>query len=579
MLDSSPSCPATLVDALERLTGVFDRGYTFVSGNGPDERLSFAALRERASVIDRGLRSMAVAATDRVALVLPEARDFAPAFLGTVRGGAVPVPLYPPAPFGRLAAYIDRLTKMLLVSQPVVLITAQQMKTPFSALLDVIPSLRAVVSVEDLLSQDGPLPDPHPATPDDPVFLQFTSGSTANPRAVVVTHGSLAANALAILRDGLEVRDDDIGLSWLPLYHDMGLIGFCLAPIFLPTPVVFLPTMDFLRRPLTWLDEIHRHRATITMAPNFAFGLLNKRAAGLVTAGTWDLSCVRVLGCGAEPIHDGTIREFLGTFAQARLRPGAFTPCYGMAEATLAMSFPPIGSGLSSETIDEQAYDVDRVASVVDRVESGYTVVGCGNALPGHEITVLDEAGSPLPDRHVGQIAFRGPSVAGGYFHDPEATSRTFTNDWLLTGDLGYRAGDQLYVTGRLKDLLVIRGRNTDPQQVEWVVEQIDGVRSGNVVAFTRPGQDTEELVVVFETDSDEDPDRLHHQVIKHVAACLQLGVADIVTLERGSLPKTSSGKVQRQQVRSWYLGRTAPVGSPSIPEMTHPLHVAAKVT
>ena len=558
-----PNYPATLVEAVERLAGVTGRGFTFLGANDHETVMSFDALRTRSGRIDAGLRAAGVQPGDRVALVLPDAEDFVPTFLGSVRGGGIPVPFYPPTPFGRLPDYVDHLTRMLSVADPVVLVTTKRMSGPFSALVEIIPSLRQVVTLEDLTGQADPaepLPAAVAAHPDDPVFLQFTSGSTANPKGVVVTHRSLAANSCAIVRDGLGVREDDIGLSWLPLYHDMGLIGFVLSPIFLPTPVVFLPTLAFLRNPTAWFDEIDRRRATITFAPNFAFGLLRKRGAHLADTGRWDLSCLRVVGCGAEPINAGTIAGFLDAFEGAGLRRETFLPCYGMAEATLAMSFPEADEVLRVEALDEGRYELDRVAQPVPAGESGYTVVGCGRALPGHEVAVLDADGMPVAERHVGQLAFRGPSVTAGYFRDPEATAAAFTDGWLLTGDLGYVSDGEVFVTGREKDLLVIRGRNTDPQHVEWVAEQVRGVRPGNVVAFTRPGEETEELVLVFEAEDLLDAATLGSLVTRRVAESLQLPVADIVALDSGELPKTSSGKVQRQRVRSWYLQRAREV-------------------
>lgn len=543
--------PATLVAALERLGGIVDRGYTFVRGDGTERPVTFAELRDLAVSYDRGLRAHGVAPGDRVALVLPDAEHFVPMFLGAVRGGTVPVPLYPPNPFGRLLDYVEHITRMLQVADPVVVVTTARMQGPFRGLIGMIPSLRAVVTPEELALEGESEPEAHPADPDEPVFLQFTSGSTATPRGVVVTHRSLSANASAILHDALQVREDDLGLSWLPLYHDMGLIGFCLAPIFLPTPVVFLPTLSFLRDPTSWLTEIGRRRATITFAPNFAFGLVRKRAAERGGDSTWDLSSVRVMGCGAEPINPVTIEAFFRTFAANGLRPTTFLPCYGMAEATLAMTVPAPESALVVDLLNESAYEHERFAR---RADSGYAVVGCGRPIPGHEVAVLDEAGRPLPDRHIGQIGFRGPSVAAGYFRDEDATARVFTAEWLLTGDLGYQSGQDLFVTGRVKDLLVIRGRNTDPQQVEWTVEKVPGVRPGSVVAFTRPGDDTEELVLTLETSPNAITAEVVHGVVRRVAATLQLAVADVVVVERGDLPKTSSGKVQRALVRERYL-------------------------
>src|SRR5664280_1772117 len=498
MQGSTQDHPSTLGEALEELAGVTDRGFTFVAYDGRDTVLSFGALRDRAAVLDGGLRAWGMVPGDRVALVLPDAIEFVPAFLAAVRGGGIPVPCYPPVAFGRLTEYVDHLAGILRVAEPTVLCTVEPLREVLRALLPRVPSLRGIVTLAELDTVQGQAPPAVMRAPQDPVFLQFTSGSTARPKGVVVTHESLAANSQVIMRDALQVRADDIGISWLPLYHDMGLIGFVLAPIFVPTEVVFLPTMAFLSKPELWFEQIHRRRATITFAPNFAFGLLRKRVSAAALA-RWDLSCVRVLGCGAEPINPNTIEGFFEAFEPTGPRPESFLPCYRLAGATLAMAFPRSGEPTLVDVVDESAYRQKRIAHRVDPGGAGYTFVGCGQAVAGHELVILDKQGLPLAERHIGEIAFRGPSVTQGYFRNPAATAEAFHDGWLLTGDLGYQASGQLFITGRKKDLLVIRGRNSDPQHVEWVVEQLEGVRQGNVVAFTRPGGDTEELVVVLE--------------------------------------------------------------------------------
>lgn len=552
MCDVNEHHPATLVEALEALSAVTDRGFTFVGYDGRDEVVSFAALHGRAAAVDAGLRRWGIRPGDRVALVLPDAIEFVPAFLGAVRGGAVPVPCYPPVAFGRLPEYVDHLAGILTVAEPTVLCTVEPLRDLLIALLPRVPSLRGIVTLSGLEAAEREVPAAVSSEPSDPVFLQFTSGSTARPKGVVVTNESLAANTRVIMRDALQIQRDDVGVSWLPLYHDMGLIGFVLAPIFVPTEVVFLPTMAFLGNPELWFDQIHRRRATVTFAPNFAFGLVRKRVRESALT-RWDLSCLRVVGCGAEPINPNTIESFFAMFEPTGLRPESFLPCYGMAEATLAMAFPQSGEGMRVDVVDEPAYRQKLTAWPDESDQGRYAFVGCGQAVAGHELAVLDERGVPLAERAIGEIAFRGPSVTDGYFRNPDATAEAFHGDWLLTGDLGYQASGSLFITGRKKDLLVIRGRNSDPQHVEWVVEALDGVREGNVVAFTRPGGDTEELVVVLEASANQGSS-LSADVRRRVHQVLQLPVADVVTLERGELLKTSSGKVQRQRVRRWYL-------------------------
>lgn len=558
--------PATLVAAIEALPEAGGLGYCFVDDAGAETELSFPELYAAIVRRDAQLRALGLRRGDRVAVVIPAAAEFVPTFLAAARAGTVPVPLHPPAALGRLDAYLDNLTAILRVAAPTVLTTVSALVELLASVQARVPSLRSIVAVDAMAEPEaGPAPSPAAVTPTDTAFLQFTSGSTAQPKGVEVTHGSLAANTEAIMRVGLRVRPGDSGVSWLPLYHDMGLIGFVLAPVFVPTPVTFLPTLSFLRDPQSWFECINRKRATITFAPNFAYALVRKRVRAESLA-RWDLSCLRVLGCGAEPINPATMRAFLDVFSAAGVRPEALVPCYGMAEATLAMAFAARDEPLRVDVVDAAAYRSIRRAYPAAN-GTGLAFVGCGRPPAGHDIAVLSEGGRPLSDRAVGEIVFRGPSLTRGYFRDPEATRQAVTGGWLRTGDLGYLADGDIFVTGRKKDLLVIRGRNTDPQSIEWAVDTVPGVRAGNVAAFTRSGRDTEELVIALERGVDAGPDdqALASAVGRRVNEVAQLSVADLVLLAPGTLPKTSSGKVQRARARDLYLaGSLGWVVSPS---------------
>jgi fatty-acyl-CoA synthase len=315
------------------------------------------------------------------------------------------------------------------------------------------------------------------------------------------------------------------------------------------------------------METVHRQRGSVSFAPNFAFARLTKRATDADLA-RWDLSCVRALGCGAEPIHPGTMRAFLDRFAVAQLRPEALLPCYGMAEATLAMSFVGLDEPLRIDTIDRAACQQQNLAQPLGEeaaADAGppLEIVCCGRPFVGHELGIFAESGEPLPDRHIGEIRFRGPSVAAGYFRNPEATAQSFTpaarGGWLHTGDLGYMVDGELYISGRKKDVLILNGRNYYPQGIEWLVESVAGIRRGNVVTFSVPGEASEEAVVVAETP-ESDPNRrqeIRAAVRSLVNAELGLPVADVYLLGPGELPKTTSGKLQRQRTRSQYLAGT----------------------
>jgi len=535
----------TYLDVLDSLAQADDEsGLTFVGPDGGERTIGYRTLHAEIFARGRKLLASGVAPGDRIAIVIPEPDEFVLTFLGAVSAGLVPVPLYPPLALSKLDAYLESTARVLNAAAADLLVTTAQVEKVLWSVVGKAPTLRDLVTVQKLKDRrEAPAVRPT-VLPSDPVFLQFTSGSTSTPKGVVVTHRSLLANTQAILTDGLATDPKkDVAVSWLPLYHDMGLIGFVLAPLLQRLPVVYIPTLQFVKRPVLWMETIHRHRATLTFAPNFAFARVTKRASEADVA-RWDLSCLRIVGCGAEPINAGTMRAFIDRFAKSGLRPEAVLPCYGMAEATLAMTF--VG--------------LDERMKVHIGPDGHAENVSCGRPFPGHEIGIFGEDGTPVPEGAVGEIHFRGPSVAGGYFRDPELTARTFRKDgWLKTGDLGYLADGELYISGRSKDILIIHGRNYYPQGIEWSVEEVDGIRKGNVVAFSVPGVDTEEIVVVAET-AETDPEMrkaLAHQVKVHLNTALSLVAADVVLLSVGELPKTTSGKLQRRKTREQYLAGT----------------------
>jgi fatty-acyl-CoA synthase len=426
-----------------------------------------------------------------------------------------------------------------------------------------VPSARDLVTVEALAAgPESREPAPEIA-PSDPLFLQFTSGSTSAPKGVVVTHASLCANGCAIMTAGLEADPlRDKAVSWLPLYHDMGLIGFVLAPLMIGLPSVFMPTVAFVKRPSLWMDVIHDHRGTITFAPNFAFARVTKRASDADVA-RWDLSSLRVVGCGAEPIHAGTMRAFLERFAPSKLSPNAMLPCYGMAEATLAMSFVRLDTPLRVDSIDPEACYAHKRALPAPTSAGALELVSVGRAFPDHELAIFDDDDRRLGEREIGEIRLRGPSTAAGYFRNPDQSRVVFggeRNDgWLRTGDLGYLADGQLYISGRKKDILIVHGRNYYPQGIEWLVEEVPGIRKGNVVAFSIPGATSEEVVVVAETQEADAAKRvaLASAIKRHINEAMALAVGDVTLVGVGELPKTTSGKLQRSKTREQYLAGT----------------------
>jgi fatty-acyl-CoA synthase len=559
-----------VVEALDGLEGVHDRGVTFVGAVGPgqDVVLSFHELRLEAARRARQLRSLGLEKGDRVALVVPEGQDFIPTFLGALWAGIVPVPLYPPLSLGKLDAFMEALVTILNAAAPKVLVVGDKVEKVLWSVIGKVPSLEKLVSAGSLAAGSGAIASggdaglpPEKLAPGDLAFLQFTSGSTALPKGVMVTHESLAANCQAIMAHGLRADPRiDRAISWLPLYHDMGLIGFVLAPIAGGgVSTWYIPTLSFIKNATLWMETLHKYRGTMTFAPNFAYALVSKRARAEQLA-RWDLSAMRVFGCGAEPINPDTMRAFVDKFAPAKLRPQSLLPSYGMAEATLAISFTGLEETLKTDRISADAYHQDRVARRLEKEGPSLEVVSCGRPFPEHEVRIRGENGSWLPERSVGEICVRGPSIAAGYFRNPEASKAAGMgadgDGWLRTGDLGYLAAGEVYVSGRLKDLLIVNGRNYYPQRIEWVVDEMPGVRKGSSVVFSRPGKASEEIVVAVES-RDREPALLAQRIVERINEELQLAVSDVKIVPPGALPKTSSGKPQRRKTRQQYLDGT----------------------
>jgi fatty-acyl-CoA synthase len=545
----------TFIDVLRDNTVHSDRAVTFVRTNGAEKRVTYPDLWAEASRRGAALRALGLDKGDRVALVLPEPDEFVLSFVGALTAGIVAVPMYPPATLAKLGAYGDTVRHVLAASGARALVTNDTLKPLIAEhLLEGEGSgarlvLERELAAVDPSSRDLALPR---VDPSDLAFLQFTSGSTSRPKGVMVTHENLSVNAHAIMFDGLRSTPEDRGVSWLPLYHDMGLIGFVIAPVYALVQVMFLPTLSFIRRPSLWLDAIHRFRGSITFAPNFAFALAT-RAVTESQAAAWDLSCMRALGCGAEPIQADVLRAFLARFAKQGLKPESILPSYGMAEATLAMTFHDLGKPLVTDVIGLDAMR-DAKALPAKEGSGSLELVSCGRPFPGHELAVVGPGGTPLGEREVGEIWLRGPSVTRGYFGDEEATRETFGegDGWLRTGDLGYRAEGELYICGRSKDLIILNGKNYYPQDIERVASNVDGIRDGQCVAFSRiDASGAEQAVLVAESRrTGEAQKQLIDAVTAAVRQELGLMLSEVVLIKRGSLPKTSSGKVRRRETK-----------------------------
>jgi fatty-acyl-CoA synthase len=546
----------TLIEALAFASRQTERGHTFVRADGTERHVPFQQLFQEVREVAGGLKQMGLKRGERLALVVPDPEQFVVTFLGAMAGGFVPVPVYPPASMTKLESYGTTLGHILKAAGAKVLIAPRAQREMLTGLI-----AQACPEVQTLDAEDVPrgVAMDEAVRPDEIALLQFTSGSTSAPKGVTITHGQLAANCKAIMVDGLKSNGDvDRGVSWLPMYHDMGLIGFVCAPLFTEVPVVFLPTTAFVRRPSIWLQTIHKYRGTITFAPNFAFALATRSIQDRHMEG-WDLSCLRVLGCGAEPIQPEVMRSFCDKFARVGFNQRSLMPAYGMAEATLAISFATLDRPLLTERVDATALSRGR-AVLATNGHNAVELVGCGRPLAGMEVAVRDELGQPVADRCVGEVFVRGPSVARDYFGMPEVSAATFMEGgWLRTGDLGYTHQGEVYISGRKKDVLIIHGRNYYPQDMEALAVQVDGLRDAQAAVFTKPfgSNGQQRLVMVAETS------RLvsQHESIKQALKKIvyeQVGLVldEIVLIRRGTLPKTSSGKVRRNETRiRWEAG------------------------
>lgn len=576
---SFPTFGAALEDAAKADPTL---GFRFISEDGvpgfapkaqSEASFSYTALERASARYGGALQALGLKKGDRVALILPAAEDFVLCFFGAMRAGIVPVPIYPPLGLGQLQGYLDNTRHIVAKAGARALVTTAQIKRMLGTVQSASPALEQVVAVE-AIRESLELLKPVKLTGDDIAFLQFTSGSTSRPKGVVLTHANLMANVKCITHDGLHMTGDDVGVSWLPLYHDMGLIGFVLAPIIYRTPIVFLPPLLFLKRPVSWLQAMTRHKGSISFGPNFAYALCVKRIRERELEKI-DLSSWRVAGCGAEPIRPETLESFASSFAKVGFDKNALLPSYGMAESSLAISFTELGEGMKTLSVDGETLWATNVAKEVPEGDArAVRLVSCGKRFEGHDIQVFAsddaESATPLPEDHVGELRIKGPSVMKGYWEDVERSREAFAGDWLKTGDLGLLHQSHVFICGRSKEVIIVNGRNYYPQDIEWEASHVDGVRKGNVIAFgarDNTERDRERVVVAFEVQDASkigarivDPKELVRQnqplvsaVRKAVLDGMNLSLDDVVPLAPGVLPKTSSGKLQRAKTRELY--------------------------
>ena len=526
--------------------------------NGDETPLTYGWLWREAQAVAGGLAARGLGRGETVAIMLRTERRFFPTFIGTLMAGCVPVPLYPPFRLDRIEEYVHRQVAILHNAGARILVTFSEVERVAGLLVRQVPSLDEVVTADGVTGEPR---RPVPATADDPALIQYTSGSTGQPKGVLLSHDNLLANIRAIERR-FDITSHDVGVSWLPLYHDMGLIGAWLGPLYFGAPLALMSPLAFLARPIRWLQALHDHRGTLSPAPNFAFDLCTTRIAEQEIEGL-DLSSARVLLNGSEPVSPDTLHRFIERFAPYGLDPGAVYPVYGLAECSLGLSTPVRGSAIRIDRVRRAAFQASgRAEPTADDDPGALRFVSCGRALPNHELAVVAPDGAPAPERVQGRVRFRGPSATRGYYRNDEATRDLIGADgWLDSGDLGYLADGDLFLTGRAKDLIIKAGRNFYPHEAEELAGSVPGVRIGCVAAFgvTDAERGTEQFVIVAETRVADEAARtaLTQAVTRQISLTLGVAPDRVVLAPPGSIAKTSSGKIRRSATRAaWLEGR-----------------------
>ena len=513
----------------------------------------FSELREDALVAARRLIAHGVRKDDRIALVAETGPEFAALFCGCIYAGAWPVPLPLPTSFGGRDSYIDQLSVQLQSSDPKVLFYPAEIAEMASA-----AAARQGcegITWEDFAKSDASDAELPAADTDDICYLQYSSGSTRFPHGVAVTHASLLNN-LAGHGEGMHVGGEDRCVSWLPWYHDMGLVGCFLSPIANQVSADYLKTEDFARRPLAWLDLISRNPGTtLSYSPTFGYDICARRISSQSHVGErFDLSRWRVAGNGADMIRPDVMQGFVNAFAGAGFKASAFLPSYGLAEATLAVTVMPPGEGIRVELVEEER--LSGTPRDLSRPARYRAIVNCGKAVKDMAIEIRGESGHALPDHHIGKVWCKGPSVMHSYFRDPESTEACLVDGWLDTGDMGYLVDGYLFIVGRAKDMIIINGKNHWPQDIEWAVEQLPGFHQGDIAAFSVETESGEEVPAVLVHCRVSDPDervKLHNQIRDKVRSITGMNCVVELVPPR-TLPRTSSGKLSRAKAKKLYL-------------------------
>ncbi|KQC08289.1 MAG: acyl-phosphate glycerol 3-phosphate acyltransferase [Smithella sp. SDB] len=525
------------------------------SDEGNGEIITYRQLGEGAQAVAAGLQEKGLLPGDTVSIMLPTSREYFFTFMGILLAGGIPVPIYPPFRMNQLEDHMRRHSTILKNCEAKIMVIIPEAKRFAQVLKAQVESMHTLAIFEELTSGKSTYNKYTPAA-NNIAFLQYTSGSTGNPKGVMLTHANLLANIHA-LGEVAQVKSTDVIVSWLPLYHDMGLIGTWLSSLYYAAMLVVMSPLSFISRPQRWLWAFHRYRGTISAAPNFAYELCLKRLKDNDLQGL-DLSSWRIACNGAEPVSPETVENFCRQFGKYGFKRGIMMPVYGLAECSVGLAFPPLDRGPLIDKIDRDVFvNNGHAVPSTKSDENILRFVACGRPLPDHEVRIVDDAGRELPERYEGRLHFRGPSATTGYYHNVEDTKQLFDGDWLDSGDMAYIAGGDIFITGRKKDIIIRAGRNIYPQELEEAVGKIAGIRKGNVVVFATKDavNQTEKLVVMAET-RENNPEKLNalREEINTLAMDLVGTAADEVVLSPpGTVLKTSSGKIRRAGNRTLY--------------------------
>ena len=537
----------TINQLLKRAAVSADGGLRILDRKERSQWLPWSEIHDRARTAAGRILASGVAPGQRVALVFPTCEGFFDAFFGAILAGAVPVPLYPPVRLGRLDEYHGRTAAMLRAAGARLVLAEKGVRRLLGPAIEAAQTPLGCRTLDELPQAE---PISLPVRENDLALVQFSSGTTVDPKPVALSHRAVVAQTLRL--NGFWPDDNGVvhsGVSWLPLYHDMGLIGCVFPALERGADLTLIPPELFVARPAAWLGAISRYRATVSPAPNFAYGLCVDRVRDEELEGV-DLSSWRVALNGAEPVAAEVLRRFQRRFVAWGFRPEALTPVYGLSEASLAVTFSPLGRPFMSRRFDRDAL-AGRLEAVDD--PTGVEIVSVGRPLPDFALRVVDREHFDLPERRVGRVLVRGPSLMEGYLGQRRATARAMRDGWLDTGDLGFVAEGDLYLTGRAKDVLILRGRNHSPVEVEHAVDTVDGVRTGCAAAVSFMPENAErELLLVMVEARRSVPESEYLQIAEKVSravlAATGLEPDSVDVVEPGALPRTSSGKIRRHE-------------------------------